>query len=73
MSNGYRLSRSYKLQYYASKIKQLSLFVDNMSPQRERGRPKRVLMDEEAASAPYAPPPQDDPQAPLEFLIPPMP
>ena len=44
-----------------------------MSPQRGRGRPHTILMDEEAASAPHASHPQDDPQIPLEFLVPPMP
>ena len=53
-------------------IEQLSHFVDNMPAWKGHNRPKRVPVDEKAASAPYTPPPQGDPQAPLKFSIPPM-
>ena len=69
MSNGYRLSHSYKLQSYVSEFEQFSLFVDIMPPQRGYDRPQRVPVDEEATSAPHALSPQDDPQFPSELLF----
>ena len=41
----------------------LSLFVDNMNipPQRERGQPRRVPVDEETVSAPHVLSPQKEP------------
>ena len=41
-----------------------------MPPRRGRSKPRRVLVDEEAASAP---PLQGELQAPQEFQVPPMP
>ena len=41
--------------------KQLSHFVDDMPSRRGCDRPRRVLVDEEATSAPHAPLPQGDP------------
>ena len=72
MSNGYRLSHSYKLQSYVSEFEQFSLFVDIMQPQRGYDRPQRVPVDEEATlapHAPHAPSPQDDPQFPSKLLF----
>ena len=44
-----------------------------MLPRRVHGRPRKVPVDEEDASATHALPLQDDPQIPPEFSIPPMP
>ena len=45
----------------------------NIPPRRGRDRSRRALVNEEVALAPHATPPQREPQAPLEFHIPPMP
>ena len=47
----------------------LSFYVDIMPPWRGHGRPRRVPMDEEDASAPHTPLPQCDPSILLEFSI----
>ena len=47
----------------------MSFFVENIPPRRERGKPHRLLVDEEAISAHYAPPPQGDPPIPSKFLL----
>ena len=56
-----------------SNSKQLSFFVDNIPPRRGHDRPRRVPVDEEAASFPQGSPPQGDPQFPSKFSISPMP
>ena len=48
-------------------------FVDIMPPRKGCTRPRKVLVNEEAASASHAPPQQGNSQVPLEFSIPPMP
>ena len=40
-----------------------------MPPQRGRGRPRRMHVDEEAALAPHAFPLQSDLKVPLEFQV----
>ena len=44
-------------------------FVDIMPPWRGHDRPRRVLVDEEDASAPYAPLSQGDPPVPPKFSV----
>ena len=44
-----------------------------MPPQRECDRPRRVLVDEEAASAPHTLTPQGEPHFPLGFQVSSMP
>ena len=51
----------------------LSFFVDIMPSRRGRDRPHRVPIDEKAALAPHASPPQGDPLVPSKFSVPSMP
>ena len=44
-----------------------------MSPWGGRGKPRKILVDEEVASTPHAPPSQGDLLIPPEFSIPLMP
>ena len=65
--------RSYELYYMTLILNNYLLLVDVMPLRSGRDRPRRIPVDKEAASAPYAPLPQGEPQAPLEFQSPPMP
>ena len=48
--------------------------MDSPPPRRERGRPRRGQVNEEAASAPHnPPPPPPEPQGPPGFQVPPVP
>ena len=49
--------------------------MDSPPPRRGRGRPQRVQVNEEVASAPHnpPPPPPPEPQGPSGFQVPPMP
>ena len=44
-----------------------------MPQRKKRSRPRRILVDEEATSAPHAFFRQDNPLVPLEFLVPHVP
>ena len=61
--------------YVVSKSKQLSLFEDKITipPRKGYSQPRKALVDEEAASTPHAPLPQEEPQVLPKFQVSSMP
>ena len=70
VSNGFRSSQLQSSISIPLEFEFLFLFVDIIPPQRGRGRPHSILVDENAALDSHAPLPQNDPSISLKFLVP---